>query len=153
MSWVKSMGAGGREYARREAERLALTGAVGNTLASLLGMSRLEFCVEFRRENLNSEFNGKAGKGDVFNRVEGIDRAKALLDDEEITKYVLLGANVAMCFAIASNAAAKNWSPLSIIERGDKSFLCLPHPSGINTWYNDQNNKAVASKTLKEFVS
>lgn len=106
-----------------------------------------DFAETFARINLNSEWIGKVkgdGKGDVFDVAEGRTSAKVLLRGSWIG-YVLLGKRVADCFDVRGE-------PLDTIHHGVKSFFLLPHPSGINRWWNDPENILQASDKLRTFV-
>jgi hypothetical protein len=120
-----------------------LMGRTGEKIADMLGVDLSNFA-KFTRVNLNPCFSGKSGKGDAFDQVVGEMIAHTLLGCH-FTRYVLLGSNVARCFALP-------WDGLVRYERGDKSFLLLPHPSGINQWYNSQANRSDAAKYIKRFV-
>lgn len=144
-AWYKHLKLSGPMWAEKECARLALLGRIGERLACMIGMSPLEFAIAFRRENLNKKFVGKKGRGDNFDWTAGCMCAAKLIEDKTITKYVLLGSNVARCFLVKYN-----W--LDVFERGDKSFLFLPHPSGLNIWYNSKANKIAAAKSLTSFV-
>jgi hypothetical protein len=120
-----------------------LSNTSGLKLSEMLEISMSEF-LEFARHNLNHYYSGKEGKGDAFDFDIGEESAKKLIS-MPYRRYVLLGASVTSCFSIS-------WSPLELWERGDKSFLCFPHPSGINMWYNKPENRKRAKAKLKEFV-
>ncbi len=149
----------------------ALTGAAGNFLGRLLGVHRLEFCATYKRTNLNVCFSGKIGKGDKFDRVEGEERAEKFIMSEKLTKYVLLGQHVAACFArVMDMPVVELSSPLMTFEKSfrrvnefcfnaepltsefKKQFFLLPHPSGINSWWNKPNNRIAAEIKLKAFL-
>lgn len=120
-----------------------LSGRSGLKLSEMLELSMEEF-LSFTRHNLNHLYGGKEGKGDAFDFELGEATARELMK-QPFQRYVLLGASVCSCFSVA-------WAPLETWERGDKSFLCLPHPSGINMWYNDSKNRQRAKAKLNEFV-
>lgn len=120
-----------------------LEGAIGERLGGLLGVH--DFIASFARINLNSEWIGKgSGKGDVFDCSEGRAAAKVLLRGSW-TRYVLLGKQVAACFDVKAH-------PLSSVKHGVKSFFLLPHPSGINRWWNDPENTRKAKEALQSFL-
>lgn len=134
---------------RRLDAHYALTGAVGVKLANMLGLERLEFLADYRRTNLNLMFPGKKGKGDAFDRVGGEAAAKQLMEDPTLERFVLLGSEVCKCFGVPYEHLMV-WEfprPGRIL-----SFFCLPHPSGINLWYNDPKNRDQASRNLRKFV-
>lgn len=120
-----------------------LEGRVGEKLGELLEVGN--FPEQFARINLNSEWIGKgSGKGDVFDHSEGKTAAKVLLRGSW-TRYVLLGKQVALCFDA-------NGEPLETVTHGVKSFFLLPHPSGINRWWNNPDNARKAKEKLGKFV-
>lgn len=122
-----------------------LEGQLGEKLAQLLDLRFEDYVDEYARINLNAEWIGKgSGKGDVFDATEGRATAKVLLRGSW-THYVLLGQKVAECFGPGGN-------PLDTIQKGEKSFFLLPHPSGINRWWNDPDNTRRASIRLRTFV-
>lgn len=113
-------------------------------LGPLLDITPALFINRYARINLNALWIGKAGKGDVFDTAEGYVAAKVLLRGSW-TRYVLLGQKVAECFGIKSD-------PCTVVEAIGKHFLLLPHPSGINRWWNEPVNRGRASLKLKEFL-
>lgn len=148
--------AAAERWAERYCARVACTGAVGSKIGALLGISGSEFFhSRYARVNLNARFNGKAGKGDVFDRKEAALQSVGWLGGKW-THYVLLGAEVAGAFGY------KNPEWLSAVGRyvrasagGEvyKNFFFLPHPSGINSWWNDDFNRFRARKRLREFLN
>lgn len=125
-----------------------LEGRIGERIGELLGITN--FPESFSRINLNSEWIGKAGgKGDIFDRTEGIRTASVLLRGSW-TRYVLLGKVVAECFNVTQAGSPPVF--LSTVTHGVKSFFLLPHPSGINRWWNNPENVQKAKETLSEFV-
>lgn len=113
-------------------------------LGPLLGITPALFINRYARINLNAQWIGKAGKGDVFDIAEGYTSTKVLLRGSW-THYVLLGQKVAQCFGIKSD-------PCTAVEAINKHFLLLPHPSGINRWWNDAENRSRASAKMREFL-
>lgn len=141
-------------WAERYCERVAITGSVGKKIAELAGFPLdLKFGGHDRR-NLNTRWNGKRGKGDSFDRAEGKKRASELLAGPW-THYVLLGDEVARCFAMKPEAlnVVTDFIPTLAGPPVKKAFLLFPHPSGINLWWNEEFNRFRARKRLREFVS
>lgn len=140
-----------QEYCRR----LAVTGAVGRFLAGLLGISLAEFYRTYQRRNLNARFNGKAGKGDVFDVSEGRAAARDV-KTEAFPRMVLLGANVARCFGLEYRAAAgPEIAHVTDYEQGfaeHTRMLLLPHPSRVVLYWNDPANVERARAALRQFV-
>lgn len=142
-------------WASNYCARIAITGAIGRKIAALGGWKLDLRFGGYARANLNARWNGKSGKGDVFDRREGTMNAVGMLGGKW-THYVLLGAEVAACFGY------KNPEWLAVhgrYVRGNtggevyKNFLLFPHPSGINSWWNDEINRLRASKCLREFLN
>lgn len=138
------------QYAVGYCERIALTGAVGTKLAQLLDLDEVgDFFRKYQRRNLNPKWNGKRGRGDVFDRDDGTKAANALRPDFD--KFVLLGREVAACFdcdAVEPLARAVFYDEADC----SKEFLLFPHLSGLNPWWNDAYNAARARVVLREFV-
>lgn len=120
-----------------------LCGECGRKLAKLLGFSENEY-TKFRRVNLNKRFPGKAGKGDGFNFSEGRQTAGSV--ELNGRNFVLLGEKVAECFGF-------QFDKLAVKERGANRFLIFPHPSGVNTFWNEAENRAAAAVALRKFVA
>lgn len=133
-------------WAERWCARVAITGKLGESLARLAGVERLLLYSRCERRNLNARFNGKVGKGDVFNLAEGKETAARIFHETAATRIVLLGRQVAACFGFRDAEFCK------VYDRGGKRFLILPHPSGINTWWNEPGNKKLAEAALRRFV-
>lgn len=133
------------------AARVAITGAVGRALAKLAGVEPLRFFACVRRENLNRRWNGKEGRGDVFLRDEARIRAAALLADPSIRQFVLLGDGVARAFNYRLDVRT---DPDVRLDRlSGRTFLVLPHPSGINLWWNDEFHVLRARRALRAFLN
>ncbi len=136
-------------FARDLSDRLSLTGSVGKKLAFLLDLDLHAFLRAHDRENLNSKWHGKNGKGDKFDRTEAAHRAALIEADPKWTHVVLLGAECARAFGL-------RFEPLKVHVRKDnpfpRAYFLLPHPSGINVWWNESFNLFRARRRLKEFL-
>jgi hypothetical protein len=119
-----------------------LEGVIGHKIALLMGID-FDTYLEIERINLNYGFPGKSGKGDKFNMSEGRSRAKLLMM-MKFHRFILLGRHAARCFDLT-------YMPLAVYRR-EKKFLILPHPSGINLWWNSGKNCARAAEALQEFI-
>lgn len=120
-----------------------LCGRVGERLAALAGLTPKEF-TGFRRVNLNLEWLGKNGRGDWFDSEIGRRRA-AEITPSLPEKVVLLGRQVARCFAVKRNF-------LETYEFNYRLFLLLPHPSTLNRWWNNPTNERAAAEALRKFL-
>lgn len=138
-------------FAENYCARVAITGSVGRKLAELAGFDlrkreELRFFASVARRNLNRRFNGKNGKGDAFDRAEALESARRILL-EPFHRVVLLGEEVARAFGFKFSALE-----IRKLPNDPRRFLCFPHPSGINLWWNDDFNRFRAEKRLREFV-
>lgn len=121
-----------------------LSGRSAEFLSRLLGVDQAAFML-MNRFNLNPLFSGKDGKGDAFDPVVGQTIAHTLLCAPTLRRYVLLGSQVTRCFGLP-------WDPVCSYDRGDKAFLIMPHPSGINLHWNVSRHREEAAFVLKRFV-
>lgn len=144
-------------YASNFCSRLAITGSIGRRLAKLAGYNvkareELRFYAKHARRNLNAKWNGKSGKGDVFDREEGGREAERILN-EGFDRHVLLGREVATCFGLG----AVPWLEEKLVHNDQlnkpQRFLVFPHPSGLSTWWNEPFNEFRARKRLREFLA
>jgi len=110
-------------------------------LAFLCGISIPEYLNTFERINLLRDWPGKQGKGDAF----FLDEAKKVADRIQLKgrMVVLLGKNVAKAFGV-SQLPWMTWAELR-----DGRVAVLPHPSGLNLWYNVLENSKRAQKFMK----
>lgn len=97
--------------------------------------------------NLLARFPGKAGKGDRFPPPEGRRRAVQLLPAlrrRPIT--VLAGRAVARAFGVEA------W-PYFLERRVEGALLVvMPHPSGVNRWWNDPAHREEARAFARRVV-
>lgn len=124
-------------------------GPCGVRLASLLGVEWHHFVCMFDRVNLVQEWPGKSGRGDRFPRARGTISAQEMtlngaLDNR---KTVFLGKEVARCFGFSTMTYLEVLTGEPGLE-----MLLLPHPSGVNRWWNDPKNVRLASKAFKSFL-
>ena len=134
-------------YAEDYCARVSVTGKVGERLALLAGVHRLEFYRRVDRRNLNARWNGKEGKGDKFDMVEGTITAAVLLTGPWL-RFVLLGSKVSRAFGL-------DFQPLTVQTvdpHPERRFLIFPHPSSLNPWWNLEENRTQASRVLIDFL-
>jgi len=111
-------------------------------LGALIGSGEDGFWRAFETVNLLGEFPGKSGKGDAFDwraAAEGAGR----IDPAGREAVVACGRGVAR--ALGVKAGFLEWT----IWRG-APLLVLPHPSGVNHWWNDPENREAAAAALKK---
>jgi hypothetical protein len=156
-SWARSLKAGNRlrpadpvGFAEQLGRRLAVTGACGEKLAQLAGISPAALYQLVDRMNLNARWIGKEGKGDRFDRLEAL-RTAEVIREESWPKVILLGKEVARAFEIRSEfLEARGWYHPK--TNAYTEFLVFPHPSGISIWWNEEFNTFRAGKRLQEFL-
>ncbi len=122
-----------------------LRGDSGRRIAKLMGLD-LDAALELLRpRNLLREFPGKAEKGDAFPAAVAreIARRSRLRGDH----VVLLGRHVAAAFG-AAREPYLGWFKL----RG-RWAVVVPHPSGVNRWYNSPANRRRARRVLRALRS
>lgn len=121
----------------------------GDRLAQLAGLSRDELFARADAVNLLHRWYGKAGKGDAFPLEPARAQARAMLETFSRKSYagvIFLGQNVAHAFGLRK-APLCEWIHCPY-TRGLKVAV-LPHPSGINLWYNSARNVAIAKSFMR----
>lgn len=122
----------------------AFSGRSGQTLANLLRMPKAVFLSKVRRINLVDSYPGKKGKGDAFPLPTA--RMKALLLTERYIRkralFVFVGKNVAKAFSIKGEYFESG------VVAGRLRWTLMPHPSGINRWWNEPENRRKAARAF-----
>jgi hypothetical protein len=116
-------------------------------LASLLSIEVEDLMCVFELRNLLPKHPGCCKKGDKFDSVQGKLAAHRLMGECAGRRMVLAGRHVAKAFGMSSTP------PLSVVvmPRGCLALL-LPHPSGVNLWWNSAENRRHAGQVLRRFV-
>lgn len=108
----------------------------GGRLAALLGLSRMDYMRMFDRVNLLAQcperWDRVAAAASALNLAASILRGRRL---------VLVGQRVRDAFGLGR--PMMDWAAG---PHGDWAWI--PHPSGLNTWYNHEENRA----TVREFL-
>ena len=97
---------------------------------------RLRFYARFVRFNVFATYRGRKGRGDRFPMAEARDRADGMRDWLRGRTVLLVGKNVARAFRI-NDAEYFEWTSEGPGER----CVVVPHPSGINRWWNKTSNR------------
>lgn len=129
--------------------RPAFDGRSGRFLASLLGLPLPELFRRLEATNLIGRFPGKAvrpGKGDLFPTEEAKEAAAKL--DVTGREVLLAGKKVAAAFGLKK----VGWFEPTKLGKGERSAKVIPHPSGVNRWWNDEKNREKAKKVLKKLL-
>lgn len=130
---------------KADPSRPLIGGLVGKRLMDLLGFNLGLYVRRVDRVNVLDYFPGRTGKGDSFPMAEArqaADRLKTALFCSK-DRVVLLGRRVAAAFKV--KAEYLEW-----VEVGNTKVAVLPHPSGINRWWNDPVNKSRATRFMRE---
>lgn len=134
--------------------RRPLEGRTGAKLAALAGMSMEAFGRRFALANLLHAYPGPgaSGKGSAFPDEEArvaASQLRALLSVEPAPRrIVLLGKRVARAFGERAEPLCA-WRPARFGGR-DVELAVVPHPSGVNKWYNSPENVALVERFLFE---
>lgn len=133
------------------------SGRSGMRIAELMGLDvEREDWYELLREtfeplNLLPDYLGKRERGDVFTMSIGRTMARALIEEFAGSRWVLVGAKVCRCFDVDAGRAPRcQWIDLAPRRVGHVAML--PHPSGLNLWYNEPANVERARAFLTEEV-
>lgn len=106
-------------------------------LQELCEMTPEEYEGAFDRANLLPKWLGNAGKGDKFDMKKARAAAGRMLPRMVGRRVILLGQNVAQAFGLEQNY-------LEWVNVLDARIAVLPHPSGVNRWWNDKTNLGMA---------
>lgn len=105
----------------------------GARLCRIAGVTHDELFQRFRLRNLLDYFPGMSnGKRATFPAQVARAAADAFLVDEDT--ILLLGKRLAMAFRVKADY-------LEWIEMDGKRYAVVPHPSGLNRWYNSEENR------------
>lgn len=124
-----------------------IDGRCGSILAALGGVDVAEFLRLFARANVLDAWPGPgASKGSQFPMAEArVGAAKLAKKFVGGRLVILLGHRTAAAFGVRDGYLAKRR-----VDGAD--VVVLPHPSGINRWYNDPANVARARRFMRAAV-
>lgn len=143
----------GQAPARGNDDKPAFAGESGKRLAILacVGVTGDVLPRYFELRNLISKYPGKVGtgKGDKFDLAAAKIQAGLMWKEfEEMPpRYILLmGKSVARAFGY------RTMPYLTPTQWKHHKFVIFPHPSGVNLWYNDNNNWREATEFLRMVI-
>jgi uracil-DNA glycosylase len=117
----------------------------GDRLAKLAGISRGELMARAETVNVLEHYCGSNGKGDSFSISVAKERAFEIQKSLwEYDRAVLLGQNVAKAFGLDFKVGQLSW------KMNGCEVSMIPHPSGVNRWYNKIENRELAGEVLRE---
>jgi len=145
--------------AAETADRIVLIGQAPNRIGRddvlVRACARLALFADLRlddllgrtdRVNLFLVFPGKNGKGDSFNDKLARSRARRMTPGLFDRRVILLGRRVARAFDFRESVFTFH------LHHG-ADIAMMPHPSGINPFYNDSANRRRAGKFLRSALS
>jgi hypothetical protein len=104
------------------------------------------FVLKTKHINLIDHWPGSSGKGSAFPIEDAKFTASTFKTGFHYYNAVFLaGKRVAKVFDVKAEYFDK--------VEGNTPMYVVPHPSGINTWWNDPCNREVAKKFLKQFAA
>lgn len=121
----------------------AFGGRAERLLSFLSGMPPGEMRRRVRIVNLLPIWPGKNGKGDAF----PIEEARAAAGRMRFSRSGLV---VAAGWAVARALNIEAHDFLELVPWRGRNAAVLPHPSGINTWWNDPENRERAAEFLRK---
>lgn len=125
---------------------IPFSGHSGQRLATLARMSLDQFLASVEAVNLLDNYPGREGgdetKGDAFDSAQARTAAAILVKKFHSRTVLLAGRRVAAAFGI-------ELAPLAHVALHGGTVYLLPHPSGVNTWYNNLANVRAASTLLQ----
>jgi hypothetical protein len=110
----------------------------------------------FELVNLLKRYPGRQGKGDKFNLKYASRVAKEMMYSNRLAdrQVILLGKNLAKAFGLQADYL--EWNYFGWCDRDGKTqnmhVVIVPHPSGINRWWNDPKNAAKVATFLKTLL-
>jgi len=103
-----------------------------------------KFTMATKHINLLDEWPGSSGKGSAFPIKDAMFTAATFrLGFKQYDAVFLAGKRVAKAFGVEAEYFDK--------VEGDTPIYVVPHPSGINTWWNDPCNRERARQFLEKF--
>mgnify|MGYP001576063991 FL=1 len=107
------------------------------------------FLAGFERKNLIGTWPGQEGKGSAWPVAAARKAAGTLLPELAGRTAILLGKRVARAFGMA-RLAYFAWAPIKVAAGMRPAWVVVvPHPSGINRWWNDAANRKKAGGWLR----
>lgn len=128
------------------------TGKCGRFLAELMGLTQEEMLRTHEFMNVLDHWPGASFKGDKFPVPEARIAAKKKLEQLRGRTVVLLGHNVARAFDCKSFRYFEWYeirNPENFSEVVVPLMTIVPHPSGVNRYYNDPTKRLIVSKFLR----
>lgn len=128
-----------------------IEGRIGRRLAECCGLSFDEYLRTFDRVNLlpkRIEYGPERGNGDAFNVRLAKGAARSLVGSWSSGRvFLILGKRAASAFGLVE----VEYFDACPLGSGIKAFV-VPHPSGINRWWNDPAHEVEMCAFMRRFV-
>jgi uracil-DNA glycosylase len=150
----------GEAPSRTSDPKVAFSGRSGQRLANIAGLSHDEFLRRVDTVNLLGYWPGKRGKGDDLDPFQAAVAATNVLFERCVGRKLvfLVGRRVADAFGFRDYdllsgyiAPSKNIFGVRPSMNGP-TWVVLPHPSGVNRWWNDPANVRKAKRLLRSLL-
>jgi len=132
------------------------TGKCGVFLAMLMCITQDEMLAQHEMLNVLQKWPGKGIGGDKFPMVDAKIAAKKMLPSLRNKPVILLGANVARAFG-AKNFAYGQYYEIRDPEHPSDIVVpfmaVIPHPSGVNRYWNRPENRDAVRKFFVELLA
>jgi len=131
----------------RDPKRPLIGGKSGYFLQQLCGMTLLQYVRRFETVNLLSSYPGGSSNGDRFPMKQARISAALFAEGWAGRRAIFLGQKVAQAF----DRQVVPFFEWTADARGFR-FAVMPHPSGVNRFWNRSENHAKARAFLAEFA-
>ena len=131
----------GQAPGRRGDSTEPLQGRIGEKLTALFGLNEQQYLEQFDRMNVLDFWPGRSGKGDKF----PIHDAKRMASNKSAN---LSGRRILFIGIATASAFGFEYAPLKWRKFNGGRAAILPHPSGVNRWWNDPGNRKRASRFM-----
>lgn len=112
-----------------------------------------DFIVDTRHANLLGRWPGPARRGSAFPMKEARAAAGAFLEVIDIVRpEVILLAGRRVAAAFHHNMHHEGTDYFEELELAGREARVVPHPSGVNRWWNDPANRERARKFLEKLA-
>lgn len=127
------------------------SGRSGKRIAQLMGIPHEDLPKRFALANIFDSWPGKAGKGDAFPLELARKRGWAARSDLKGRRVVAFGASV---IKVLGYHPDDHLLKFMVREAGNSSLSIayVPHPSGVNRWWNDPANVLKAREFLRRLA-
>jgi len=130
---------------------LAANTVTGRRLAELCGLDQQAYTSAFQRANLLHYFPGRTGSDDRFPIREARAAALALRPFLRGRSIIMIGRGVAQAFGY--RRADLPFCEQRLNERWGFFYSCIPHPSGRNRAYNEQQTREQVSSFINRLLN